>query len=56
MYLMRIGAIGAEKPIVRIDDATYVDVSDLVADFDEVFFADGVDRLQTRCRRTGLPW
>jgi 2-keto-4-pentenoate hydratase/2-oxohepta-3-ene-1,7-dioic acid hydratase in catechol pathway len=46
VYLMRIGAIGAERPIVRIDDETYVDVSDLVADFDEVFFADGVDRLR----------
>lgn len=46
MYLMRIGAIGAEKPIVRIDDETYVDVSDLVTDFDEAFFAAGLDRLR----------
>jgi 2-keto-4-pentenoate hydratase/2-oxohepta-3-ene-1,7-dioic acid hydratase in catechol pathway len=37
MYLMRIGAPGAERPIAR-DDDTYVDVSDLVEDFDEAFF------------------
>jgi 2,4-diketo-3-deoxy-L-fuconate hydrolase len=49
VYLMRIGAVGAEKPIVRIDDETYVDVSDLVADFNEAFFgagADGIPRLR----------
>ena len=45
MYLMRIGAVGAERPVVRIDDATYVDVSDVVRDFDEAFF--GVDGLTT---------
>jgi 2,4-diketo-3-deoxy-L-fuconate hydrolase len=38
MFLMRIGAPGAEKPVVRIDEDSYVDVSDLVADFDEAFF------------------
>ena len=46
MYLMRIGAVGAERPVVRIDDATYVDVSDVVRDFDEAFFgADGLTTL-----------
>ena len=46
MYLMRIGAPGAEKPVVRADDTSYVDVSDLVPDFDEAFFGgDGVRRL-----------
>ena len=38
---MRIGAPGAEKPVVRIDAEIYVDVSDLVPDFDEAFFAAG---------------
>nr|WP_241842398.1 fumarylacetoacetate hydrolase family protein [Pseudofrankia sp. BMG5.36] len=38
---MRIGAPGAEKPVVRVDDAHYVDVSDLTSDFDETFFAAG---------------
>ncbi|MGI5157260.1 fumarylacetoacetate hydrolase family protein [Microbispora sp. CA-102843] len=38
---MRIGAPGAEKPVVRVDDTRYIDVSDLIADFDEKFFAAG---------------
>ncbi|WP_306306808.1 fumarylacetoacetate hydrolase family protein [Microtetraspora fusca] len=38
---MRIGAPGAEKPVVRVDDTRYIDVSDLTADFDEKFFAAG---------------
>jgi len=38
MYLMRIGEPGAEKPVVRVDSDSYVDVSDVVADFDEAFF------------------
>ena len=48
MYLMRIGAIGAERPVVRVNDDHYIDVSDIVPDFDERFFAsDGISRLQT---------
>jgi 2-keto-4-pentenoate hydratase/2-oxohepta-3-ene-1,7-dioic acid hydratase in catechol pathway len=35
---MRIGERGAERPVVRIDDDHYVDVSDLTADFGEEFF------------------
>lgn len=38
MKLMRIGERGAERPVVRVDDSTYVDVSDLTADLDEAFF------------------
>ncbi|WP_432417558.1 fumarylacetoacetate hydrolase family protein [Actinoplanes solisilvae] len=38
---MRIGAPGAEKPAVRASDSDYVDVSDLVTDFDEAFFGGG---------------
>lgn len=46
MYLMRIGAPGTEKPVVRIDDEFYVDLSDVVGDFDEGFFGGGgLDRL-----------
>lgn len=45
MYLMRIGPAGAEKPVVRIDDEHYVDVSDVTADFDEAFFAGGMSTL-----------
>src|SRR4051812_27632443 len=44
---MRIGQSGAERPVVRIDDDTYVDVSDLTSDFDEAFFgSDGVARIR----------
>jgi 2,4-diketo-3-deoxy-L-fuconate hydrolase len=47
VYLMRIGAPGAEKPVARIDDATYVDLSDVVTDFDEAFFGSGgLDRVR----------
>jgi 2,4-diketo-3-deoxy-L-fuconate hydrolase len=46
MQLMRIGSPGAEKPIVRVDDTSYVDVSDLVTDFDGGYFARGHDRLR----------
>ena len=38
MKLMRLGTPGQEKPVVRVDDETYVDVSDVVRDFDEAFF------------------
>jgi 2,4-diketo-3-deoxy-L-fuconate hydrolase len=41
MYLMRIGESGAEKPIVRLSDEEYIDVSDAVIDFNEGFFASG---------------
>ncbi|MET0520875.1 MAG: fumarylacetoacetate hydrolase family protein [Jiangellaceae bacterium] len=48
MYLMRIGAPGAEKPIARIDDQTYVDLADQVNDFDEGFFGGGgLERIRT---------
>jgi 2,4-diketo-3-deoxy-L-fuconate hydrolase len=46
VYLMRIGAAGAEKPVARIDDDSYVDLSDVVADFDEAFFGGGLDRIR----------
>ena len=46
MYLMRIGPAGAERPIVRIDDDTYVDVSDVVTDYHEEFFGGGMEPLR----------
>jgi 2,4-diketo-3-deoxy-L-fuconate hydrolase len=39
MHLMRIGTVGSERPVVRLSDEEYVDVSDVVTDFDENFFA-----------------
>jgi 2,4-didehydro-3-deoxy-L-rhamnonate hydrolase len=41
VYLMRIGAPGAEKPAARVDGEHCVDLSDVVTDFDEAFFAGG---------------
>jgi 2-keto-4-pentenoate hydratase/2-oxohepta-3-ene-1,7-dioic acid hydratase in catechol pathway len=38
---MRLGDPGREKPVVRIDDEKYLDVSDVVFDFNEQFFGDG---------------
>src|ERR1700749_4606149 len=38
MRLMRIGEAGSERPVVRVDDDHYVDVSDQFGDFDEEFF------------------
>ncbi|WP_088288017.1 fumarylacetoacetate hydrolase family protein [Kineosporia sp. A_224] len=41
MKLMRIGAAGAERPVVRVDDATFVDVSDITDTYGEAFFGSG---------------
>jgi len=47
MYLMRIGPSGSERPVVRIDDTRYIDVADVVNDFDEAFFgSDGLTGLR----------
>ncbi|MEX3105761.1 ureidoglycolate lyase [Streptomyces sp. V2] len=47
MHLMRIGAPGAEKPVARIDDDTYVELADVVTDFGEGFFGGGgIDRIR----------
>jgi 2,4-didehydro-3-deoxy-L-rhamnonate hydrolase len=47
VYLMRIGPSGSERPVVRIDDTQYVDVADVVNDFDEAFFgSDGLTSLR----------
>jgi len=41
MRLARLGAAGSEKPCVVLDDDRFVDLSDVVDDFDERFFASG---------------
>lgn len=47
MHLMRIGNPGDEKPVARIEDDTYVDLSDVVTDFNEEFFGPGgLDRIR----------
>ncbi|MGA4988661.1 fumarylacetoacetate hydrolase family protein [Nonomuraea bangladeshensis] len=55
MHLMRIGAPGAEKPVVRIDEHHYIDVSDVTPDFDERFFAAGGAALLADKVATGRP-
>ena len=55
MLLMRVGSPGSEKPAVRLPgmpEAAYVDVSDIVGDFDEAFFgAGGIARIEPEVRR-----
>jgi len=46
MHLMRLGPPGAEQPAVRVDDDTYVDVSDVVHDVDGALLAGGLDALR----------
>jgi 2,4-didehydro-3-deoxy-L-rhamnonate hydrolase len=41
MLLMRLGPYGSERPVVRVDATSYIDVSDAVTDYDEAFFARG---------------
>lgn len=41
MKLMRIGDTGSERPAIAVDDDHYVDVSDVVDDYDEAFFRSG---------------
>lgn len=45
MHLLRLGQPGRERPAVRVGADDYVDVSDVVDDFDEAFFAGGGVRL-----------
>lgn len=47
MKLIRIGPAGSEKPGVLVGDDGYIDVSDIVDDFNEAFFASGgLDRIR----------
>lgn len=41
MRLVRVGAAGSETPGALLDDDTFVDLSDVVDDFNEAFFASG---------------
>jgi len=41
MYLSRIGPVGLEHPAVQVGPDAFIDVSDVVGDFDEAFFAGG---------------
>lgn len=41
MKLCRIGSKGKERPMVAVTDTTFVDVSDVVVDFNPYFFSSG---------------
>ncbi len=41
MKLMKLGPVGDERPVVKLDADNYVDVSDAVDDYDGEFFAAG---------------
>lgn len=53
MRLMRIGDVGAEKPVVMVDEDRYVDVADLVGDFDGDFWASDRAAFTAEVRRRG---
>ena len=47
MRLVRIGPLGAERPAALVTETSYVDVSDIVSDYDGAFFqSGGLDRLR----------
>jgi 2,4-diketo-3-deoxy-L-fuconate hydrolase len=46
VQLMRIGPAGHERPVIRTGDDRFVDVSDVVRDYDGDFFSAGVDQLR----------
>lgn len=41
MRLLRVGPVGSEKPAILTDDDHYIDLSDVIDDFDEAFFGSG---------------
>ena len=51
MRLVRLGPAGSETPGVLVDDDTFVDLSDVVGDFDETFFGSGALADPRRRRR-----
>ncbi|MQY30952.1 fumarylacetoacetate hydrolase family protein [Nocardia aurantia] len=57
MRLIRLGEPGREHPAALVSDTAYVDLSDIVSDFDEAFFAAGrleeIDRIVARRHADG---
>jgi 2-keto-4-pentenoate hydratase/2-oxohepta-3-ene-1,7-dioic acid hydratase in catechol pathway len=47
MRLARAGIQGEERPIVSIDEETWLDLSPVTADIDRAFLRDGIDRART---------
>ena len=47
MRLMRVGDVGAERPVLALPDGTHRDLSGITADIDGAFLAaDGIARIQ----------
>lgn len=43
---MRLGEVGAERPVARVDNEIFVELTDVVDDFDEAFFgSNGLERI-----------
>ena len=56
MELLRLGAVGEERPYVRAADGTVHDLSSLTADIDGAFLAaDGIARTRAALEAGGLP-
>ena len=56
MELLRLGAVGEERPYVRAADGTVHDLSSLTADIDGTFLAaDGIARTRAALEAGGLP-
>jgi 2-keto-4-pentenoate hydratase/2-oxohepta-3-ene-1,7-dioic acid hydratase in catechol pathway len=47
MRLARAGALGEERPIISIDERTWLDLSPITADIDRAFLRDGLERART---------
>ncbi|MEV4229079.1 fumarylacetoacetate hydrolase family protein [Streptomyces bobili] len=56
MKLLRVGALGEERPVVRTDDGRLLDLSSVASDIDGAFLAgDGVDRARAAVAEGTLP-
>lgn len=56
MKMMRLGAAGQERPVVRTDDGRTLDATSVTGDFDARFFAGGgIDRLREAMQAGTLP-
>lgn len=56
MRLVRVGAVGEERPGVLLDDGVLLDASGVATDYDRTFFAsDGLERLRSGVGRSQLP-
>jgi 2-keto-4-pentenoate hydratase/2-oxohepta-3-ene-1,7-dioic acid hydratase in catechol pathway len=54
MRFLRVGAPGAERPVLRADGVDH-DLSGVTADIDEAFLAEGVERARAALAAGGLP-